>query len=212
MSLACYWKYDGDFPHGPVCGVCVLSRVWCFVTPWAVARQPPLSIGFFPRQGYRSGLPFPPPGDPPDSGIKPTSPTLQADSLPLSHLGYQPQKHTKLVNKRIITGSNKRSEGKGRLPFQGKQQWCVFMPQRRQFMRKLTLSGIRRKRNLGVGGGGGARGVGEGRQVWGIREGWFRPGRMNHESRVWDTDRQMDPWWSWREFSEAGVSGQSRAR
>ena len=35
----------------------------------------------FSRQEYWSGLPFPPPGDLPDPGIKPTSPTLQADSL-----------------------------------------------------------------------------------------------------------------------------------
>ena len=34
-----------------------------------------------------SGLPFPPPGDLPDPGIETTSPALQADSLPLSHLG-----------------------------------------------------------------------------------------------------------------------------
>ena len=35
----------------------------------------------FPRQEYWSGLPFPP-GDLPDPGIKPSSPALQADSLP----------------------------------------------------------------------------------------------------------------------------------
>ena len=40
----------------------------------------------FPRQEYWSGLPFPPPGDLPDPGIEPSSPALQADSLPLSHL------------------------------------------------------------------------------------------------------------------------------
>ena len=39
------------------------------------------------RQEYRSGLPFPPPGDLPDPGTEPASPALQADSLPLSHLG-----------------------------------------------------------------------------------------------------------------------------
>ena len=46
-----------------------------------------LSIGFS-RQQYSSGLPFPPPGDLPDPETEPTSPTspaLQADSLPLSH-------------------------------------------------------------------------------------------------------------------------------
>ena len=36
----------------------------------------------FSRQEYWSGLPFPSPGDHPDPGIEPSSPTLQADSLP----------------------------------------------------------------------------------------------------------------------------------
>ena len=36
----------------------------------------------FSRQEYWSGLPRPPPGDLPNPGIKPRSPTLQADSLP----------------------------------------------------------------------------------------------------------------------------------
>ena len=36
----------------------------------------------FSRQEYWSGLPFPSPGDLPDPGIEPGSPTLQADSLP----------------------------------------------------------------------------------------------------------------------------------
>ena len=45
------------------------------VTPWTVAHQSPLSMGF-PRQGYWSGLPFPTLGDLLDPGIKPTSPAL----------------------------------------------------------------------------------------------------------------------------------------
>ena len=53
----------------------VLSRVQLFVTLWTVACQVPLSVGFS-RQEYRSGLPFPPPGDIPDPGTKPTSPAL----------------------------------------------------------------------------------------------------------------------------------------
>ena len=57
-----------------------------FVTPWTVACQTPLSMGF-PRQEYWSGLPFPSPGDLRDPGVKPASPAWQADSLPLSHLG-----------------------------------------------------------------------------------------------------------------------------
>ena len=41
-------------------------------TPWTVARQAPLCMGF-PRQEYWSRLPFPPPGDLPISGIEFTS-------------------------------------------------------------------------------------------------------------------------------------------
>ena len=58
-----------------------LSRVRLFVTPWTAAYQAPPSMGFS-RQECWSGLPFPSPGDLPDSGIKPGSPTLQADTLP----------------------------------------------------------------------------------------------------------------------------------
>ena len=57
-----------------------LSCVQLFATPWTVAHQAPLSMGFS-RQEYWSGLPFPSPGDLPDSGIKPGSPTLEADAL-----------------------------------------------------------------------------------------------------------------------------------
>ena len=48
-----------------------LCRTLC--NPWTVAQQAPLSIDFS-RQEYWSGLPCPPPGDLPDSGIKPASP------------------------------------------------------------------------------------------------------------------------------------------
>ena len=52
------------------------------MTPWTVAHQAPLSIGFS-RQEYWSGLPFPSPGDLADPGIEPRPPALQAnDSLP----------------------------------------------------------------------------------------------------------------------------------
>ena len=67
----------------------MLSRVQLFETPWTVAHQAPLSMGFF-RQEYWSGLPFPPPGDLPNPGIKPESPmspALQEDSLPAESLG-----------------------------------------------------------------------------------------------------------------------------
>ena len=47
-----------------------------------IARQAPLSMGFS-RQEYWNELPNPPPGDLPNPGIKPMSPALQVDSLPL---------------------------------------------------------------------------------------------------------------------------------
>ena len=56
------------------------------MAPWTVACQAPLSMEFS-RQEYWSGLPFPTPGDLPDPGIEPGSPTLQADSLPAEPLG-----------------------------------------------------------------------------------------------------------------------------
>ena len=51
------------------------SRVWLFVTPWTVAHQAPLSMGFS-RQEHCSGLPFPSLEGLPRSGIEPTSPAL----------------------------------------------------------------------------------------------------------------------------------------
>ena len=63
-----------------------LSRVRLFATPWPVAHQAPLSMGFS-RQECWGGLPCLPSGGLPDPGIKPGSPALQADSLPLSHQG-----------------------------------------------------------------------------------------------------------------------------
>ena len=68
----------------------MFSRVQLFVTLWAVACQAPLSMEFS-RQEYWSGLPFPTPGDVPNSGIERASLVSSlaggVDSLPLSHLG-----------------------------------------------------------------------------------------------------------------------------
>ena len=58
----------------------VLNGVRLFMTPWAGARQPPLSLRFF-KQEYWSGLPFPSPGDRPDPRIELGPPALQSDSL-----------------------------------------------------------------------------------------------------------------------------------
>ena len=67
------------------------SRVRLSATPWTVARQAPLSVGFF-RQEYWHGLSFPTPGDLPDPGIEPMSPASLSPILvegffTLCHLG-----------------------------------------------------------------------------------------------------------------------------
>ena len=49
--------------------------------PWTAANQAPLSMELS-RQEHQNGQPFPSPGDLPDPGIEPRSPSLQADSLP----------------------------------------------------------------------------------------------------------------------------------
>ena len=58
----------------------LLSRIRLFATPWTVAYQASPSMGFS-RKEYWSELPFPSPGDLPDPGIEPGSPTFQTDPL-----------------------------------------------------------------------------------------------------------------------------------
>ena len=68
-----------------------LSRVRLFATPWTEAYQAPQAMEFS-RQEYWSGLPYPSPGDLPNPGIEPGSPTLQADALPSKPPGkYSPK-------------------------------------------------------------------------------------------------------------------------
>ena len=64
-----------------------------------VAGQAPLSMEFS-RQEYWSGLPCPPMGDLPNSGIEPRYPTLQEDSLP-TELPGAANKHSKPVNSKV---------------------------------------------------------------------------------------------------------------
>ena len=52
-----------------------LLKFRLFATPWTVACQAPLTLGFS-REEYWSGLPFPPPRDLPHPGTEPTSPAL----------------------------------------------------------------------------------------------------------------------------------------
>ena len=62
---------------GVLCWAQLLSRVWCFATPWTAAHQALLSMGFS-RQEYWSGLPCPRPEDLPDPGIEPVPPASPA--------------------------------------------------------------------------------------------------------------------------------------
>ena len=68
-------------------------------TPWTVAHQAPLSMEFS-RQKYWNELPFPPPGDLSDPGIKHGSPILQADSLLVMSPGGLP---VPVVNSEFIS-------------------------------------------------------------------------------------------------------------
>jgi len=86
----------------------LLSCVKFFATPWDVAHQATLSIGFS-RQEHWSGLLFPSPVDLHDPGVKPGSPTLQADSLPSEPPGKPPNKLAVLQT--YATISLKRVEG-----------------------------------------------------------------------------------------------------
>ena len=89
-----FWTYLAPWRLALALGLCLLllccaQSCLTLDTPWAVACQAPLSMGFS-RQEYSSGLPFPPPGDLRDPGIKPmppASPALQAYSLPQNHQG-----------------------------------------------------------------------------------------------------------------------------
>ena len=65
-----------------------LSCVQLFVTLWTVAYQASLSMGFS-RQEYWSGLSFPSPGHLPNPGIKPRSPSSEADALTSEPPGKQ---------------------------------------------------------------------------------------------------------------------------
>ena len=82
LELSCFFCDPADIGN-LISGSSAFSKsnyVWLFTTPWTVIYQAPLSMEFC-RKEYWSGLPFPSPGNLPNPGIKPRSPTLQADTL-----------------------------------------------------------------------------------------------------------------------------------
>ena len=72
ISSKTRFKSDHDSMCVCVCCVCAVSHVHLFVTPWTVACQAPLSMGFSRHESW-SALLFPPPGDLPNPGINPAS-------------------------------------------------------------------------------------------------------------------------------------------
>ena len=76
--------------------------VQTLATPWTVAHQAPLSMGF-PRQEYQSGSPFPSQGIFPTQGSNQCVLQWQVDSLPLSYLGSPKILFTCQVFYRVLT-------------------------------------------------------------------------------------------------------------
>ena len=74
-------KISKPYSLSVISGGLVAMSYLTLATPWTVACQALLSMGFS-RQKYWSRLPFPSPGDLPDPGIEPRSSALHADSLP----------------------------------------------------------------------------------------------------------------------------------
>ena len=92
-------------------------------TPWTVAHQAPLSMGF-PRQEYWSGLPFPSPGDLPNPGIKLRSSALQTDSLltkPIKFI-YKTKQNKVLMSLFFISLQLAQSDGYVQIPRPTKPQ------------------------------------------------------------------------------------------
>ena len=101
------WGVCGGIDDSVCAVLSCFSCVQLFAAPWTVACQAPLSVGFS-RQEYWSGLPCPPSGDLPDTGIKPSSCEVQKCRQRLqSHLGspetgLQLEFSNKVLSERII--------------------------------------------------------------------------------------------------------------
>ena len=79
----------------PLCCCCCSHQVMsnAFATPWTVAHQASLFMGFS-RQEYWIGLPFPPPGDLPHPGVEPRSPALADGFFTAEPPGKSSIRHT----------------------------------------------------------------------------------------------------------------------
>ena len=82
FSFQSTWSHKMIFKIS-LCGSGLVTKLCqILATPWTVAHQAPLCMGFS-RPEYQRGLPFPSPVYLPDPGIETTFPALRADSLPL---------------------------------------------------------------------------------------------------------------------------------
>ena len=95
-NIVIVWGHGKLYPYKAKVKVKSLSHVQLFATPWTVAYQAPLSMGFS-RQEYWSGLPLPSAGDLPDPGMEPGSPAFQADAL----TSEPPGKPRSMKNRRL---------------------------------------------------------------------------------------------------------------
>ena len=119
--------------HGNVVVVVeLLSCVRLFATPWTVACQTPLSMGF-PRQEYWSGLPFPSPGDLPNPHLL----HWQVDSLPLSHQGNKQVEMVKWLGGDFAQGGQGTSLGRWNL--KEEEKWDTWRSAQRIFQAQGTV-------------------------------------------------------------------------
>ena len=161
-SLPTHTAFCDICSHSVPARACVLSCFICvrlFATPWAVAHQPPLSMGFS-RQEYWSGSLFSPPGDLPNPAIQHTSllsPALAAGSLPPGSLVVaiyiEPPRWHSGKESTCQTGSNKAGliPGSGRSPVEGNgyplQYSCLGDPLDRGAWR-ATVHGVAKESHM----------------------------------------------------------------
>ena len=91
-----------------------------FVTPWTVAHQVPLSIGFS-KQEYWSELPFPPPGDLPNPGTEPAS--LASPALAGGFFTTVPPGKPHMLHLGKIEGGRRRGRQRMRCWMASPTQW-----------------------------------------------------------------------------------------
>ena len=114
------------------CACSVTQSCLTLATPYSVARQAPLSLGFS-RQEYWSGLAYSSPGDLPDRGIEPRFPGLQEDSLPSEPPGKPNIKHSinQICLKRVCNQRKSEEVVVGELPL---EKGCLATTYRRHLL------------------------------------------------------------------------------